>query len=210
VNACSELDLKWIEERISKGLKPMAILKIVTVNDPDHEVLFKNAQRVRDFGPRLHQLLDDMIETMRAAPGVGLAAPQVGVSLRVAVIEYPEDEEDPENTKRLYEIINPEIIKKRGAEIGQEGCLSIPGLAADVERATQIVVRAQDRFGKEIRIKAYGWLARIFQHEIDHLAGTLMTDRAVQLYKLVKNADGEVDAIPLEQIPDFKSHLSPA
>ncbi|MBO9393751.1 peptide deformylase [Caldilinea sp.] len=210
MNACSELDLKWIEERISKGLKPMAILKIVTVNDPDHEVLFKNAQRVRDFGPRLHQLLDDMIETMRAAPGVGLAAPQVGVSLRVAVIEYPEDEEDPENTKRLYEIINPEIIKKRGAEIGQEGCLSIPGLAADVERATQIVVRAQDRFGKEIRIKAYGWLARIFQHEIDHLAGTLMTDRAVQLYKLVKNADGEVDAIPLEQIPDFKSHLSPA
>jgi peptide deformylase len=210
VNACSELDLKWIEERISKGLKPMAILKIVTVNDPDHEVLFKNAQRVRDFGPQLHQLLDDMIETMRAAPGVGLAAPQVGVSLRVAVIEYPEDEEDPENTKRLYEIINPEIIKKRGAEIGQEGCLSIPGLAADVERATQIVVRAQDRFGKEIRIKAYGWLARIFQHEIDHLAGTLMTDRAVQLYKLVKNADGEVDAIPLEQIPDFKSHLSPA
>lgn len=188
----------------------MAILEIVTVNDPDHEVLFKNAQRVRDFGPRLHQLLDDMIETMRAAPGVGLAAPQVGVSLRVAVIEYPEDEDDPENTKRLYEIINPEIIKKRGAEIGQEGCLSIPGLAADVERATQVVVRAQDRFGKEIRIKAYGWLARIFQHEIDHLAGTLMTDRAVQLYKLVKNADGEIDAIPLEQIPDFKSHLSPA
>jgi len=204
------LDLKWIEEPISKGLKPMAILEIVTVNDPDHEVLFKNAQRVRDFGPRLHQLLDDMIETMRAAPGVGLAAPQVGVSLRVAVIEYPEDEDDPENTKRLYEIINPEIIKKRGAEIGQEGCLSIPGLAADVERATQIVVRAQDRFGKEIRIKAYGWLARIFQHEIDHLAGILMTDRAVQLYKLVKNADGEIDAIPLEQIPDFKSHLSPA
>ncbi|MFN3981974.1 MAG: peptide deformylase [Caldilinea sp.] len=188
----------------------MALLEIVTVNDPDHDVLVKTAQRVRDFGPQLHKLLDDMAETMRKAPGVGLAAPQVGVGLRVAVIEYPEDEDDPDNTKRLYEIINPEIVKKRGSDIGQEGCLSMPGLAADVERATHVVVKAQDRYGKEIRIKAYDWLARIFQHEIDHLHGVLMTDNAVKVYKLVKAADGEIDAIPLDEIPTFRPKPIPA
>lgn len=188
----------------------MALLEIVTVDDPECGVLLKSAQRVRDFGPALHQMLDNMLETMRKAPGVGLAAPQVGIGLRVAVIEYPEDEEDPENTRRVYEIINPEIIKKRGAEVGQEGCLSIPGLAADVERATHVVIKAQDRHGKEIRIKAYDWLARIFQHEIDHLLGVLMTDRAQKVYKLVKAEDGELDAIPIDEIPDFHKLVTPA
>ena len=112
----------------------MALLEIVTVGDANDEVLLKPANRVREFGPTLHKLLDDMLETMRDAPGVGLAAPQVGVGLRVAVIEYPEDEEDPENTRRVYEIINPEVIKQKGSDSGQEGCLSIPGLAADVDR----------------------------------------------------------------------------
>ena len=181
----------------------MALLEIVTVNDPEYTVLLKNAQRVRDFSPALHQLLDDMLETMRKAPGVGLAAPQVGIGQRVTVIEYPEDEDDPENTRRVYELINPEIIKKRGTDVGQEGCLSIPGLAADVERATHVVIKAQDRYGQEIRIKAYDWLARIFQHEIDHLHGVLMTDKAQKVYKLVKAADGEIDAIPIDEIPDF-------
>ena len=129
------------------------------------------AARVRSFGPELHKLLDDMVETMRVAPGVGLAAPQVGVNLRAAVIEYPEDEDDPDNTKRVYELINPEVIKSKGSDSGQEGCLSIPGLAADVDRATYVLLKAQDRHGKEIRIKAYDWLARIFLHEIDHLHG---------------------------------------
>lgn len=191
-------------------LSAMALLEIVTVDDPECGVLLKSAQRVRDFGPALHQMLDNMLETMRKAPGVGLAAPQVGIGLRVAVIEYPEDEEDPENTRRVYEIINPEIIKKRGAEVGQEGCLSIPGLAADVERATHVVIKAQDRHGKEIRIKAYDWLARIFQHEIDHLLGVLMTDRAQKVYKLVKAEDGELDAIPIDEIPDFHKLVTPA
>ncbi|MFO7632851.1 MAG: peptide deformylase [Caldilinea sp.] len=188
----------------------MALLEIVTVNDLDHEVLLKRAQRVRDFGPQLHKLLDDMLETMREAPGVGLAAPQVGIGQRIAVIEYPEDEDDPENTRRVYEIINPEIIKKRGADVDQEGCLSIPGLAADVERATHVVIKAQDRYGKEIRIKAYDWLARIFQHEIDHLYGTLMTDRAEKVFKLVKSEDGEIEAIPLDEFPVFRTLASPA
>jgi peptide deformylase len=141
-----------------------------------------------------------MLETMRDAPGVGLAAPQVGIGKRITVIEFPEDADDPENTLRLYELINPEIIKKRGKVMGEEGCLSLPGLAADVERAEFVLVRAQDRHGKEIRIKAYDWLARIFQHEIDHLHGTLMTDRATQIYRLRKNEEGEMEAVPVEMV----------
>ena len=115
------------------------------------------------------------------------------------MVEYPDDEDDPENTLRVYELINPEIIKQKGAEEGQEGCLSIPGIAADVERSTYVLLKAQDRHGKEFRLKAYDWLARILQHEIDHLHGVLMTDKAAKLYRLVKNKDGEVEAIPLEE-----------
>ena len=163
----------------------MAVLEIVSVGGPQSEILARPTTRVRE------------------APGVGLAAPQVGVDLRVAVIEYPDDEDDPENTMRVYELINPEIIRSKGAECGQEGCLSIPGLVADVDRATYILLRAQDRNGREFRLKAYDWLARVFQHEIDHLQGVLMTDKAIQLYKLVKKTDenGEegYDAIPIEE-----------
>jgi peptide deformylase len=126
----------------------MAVLEIVQVGGSGSEILGQPATRVRDFGPKLHQLLDRMLETMREAPGVGLAAPQVGVDLRVAVVEYPDDEEDPENTMRVYELINPEVVRAKGAEVGQEGCLSIPGLVADVERATYILLRAQDRNGR--------------------------------------------------------------
>ncbi len=177
----------------------MAVLRIVSTGDPDEEVLHRPAARVREFGPELHRLLDDMLETMRKAPGVGLAAPQVGIGQRISVIEYPDDEDDPENTMRVYELINPEIIKKKGSEVGQEGCLSIPGIAADVDRCTYVLLKAQDRTGREFRLKAYDWLARIFQHEIDHLQGVLMTDKAEKLYRLVKNRDGEVEAIPLEE-----------
>ena len=176
----------------------MAVLPIVTIGAPGDDILHRPAARVRDFGPELHRLLDDMTETMRVAPGVGLAAPQVGVPLRVAVVEYPEDEEDPESPLVLFEIVNPEIIKSKGAEEGQEGCLSLPGLAADVNRASHVIVRAQDRHGREIRIKAYDWLARIFQHEIDHVLGVLMTDRADQVYRMVRQSDGEYEAVPIE------------
>lgn len=177
----------------------MAVLRIVTIGDPDDAVLRQQAARVRTFGPALHRLLDDMLETLRVAPGVGLAAPQIGVAQRVAVIEYPEDEEKPDDTLRVYELVNPEIIKQKGSEVAQEGCLSMPEVAADVDRATYVLVRAQDRHGKEFRVKAYDWLARIFQHEIDHLAGTLMTDNAVQLYRLQKDAEGKTVAVPIEQ-----------
>lgn len=177
----------------------MAVLRIVTVGDADDAVLRQQAARVRTFGPALHRLLDDMLETLRGAPGVGLAGPQVGVAQRVVVIEYPEDEEKPEETLRVYELVNPEIIKQKGTEVAQEGCLSLPELAADVDRATFVLVRAQDRHGKEFRIKAYDWLARIFQHELDHLTGSLITDKAVQLYRLQKDAEGKTVAVPIEQ-----------
>ena len=190
----------------------MALLEIVTVGDANDQVLFKPASRVREFGPALHKLLDDMLETMRKAPGVGLAAPQVGIGLRVAVVEYAEDEDDddPESPKRVYELVNPEIIKQKGSESGQEGCLSIPGLAADVDRATYVLVKAQNRNGKEVRIKAYDWLARIFLHEIDHLHGVLMTDKATQVYKVVKNSEGELESVPLEQVPNLRPAAHPA
>lgn len=177
----------------------MAGLEIVQIGGPRSDILAQPATRVRDFGPKLHQLLNGMLEIMRAAPGVGLAAPQVGVDLRVAVVEYPDDEDDPENTMRVYELINPEIVRVKGAEVGQEGCLSIPGLVADVERGTYLLLRAQDRHGREVRIKAYDWLARIFQHEIDHLHGVLMTDKATQLYKIVKVDDDNFEAVPIEE-----------
>jgi peptide deformylase len=176
----------------------MAVLDIVVIGSDEEEILHRPTQRVRDFGPTLHTLLDNMAETMRQASGVGLAAPQVGVGQRITVIEYPEDEDDPENTLRRYELINPKIIKQRGREEGQEGCLSIPGLAADVKRATQVTVRAQDRYGKEFRLKAYGWLARIIQHEVDHLDGTLMLEKANQIYRLQENEEGEIEAVPIE------------
>jgi len=176
----------------------MAVLDIVTLGSADEVLLHKPTQRVREFGPTLHVLLDNMLETMREAQGVGLAAPQVGVGQRITVIEYPEDEDDPENTMRVYELINPKILRRRGAETGQEGCLSIPGLVADVKRPTHVTVRAQDRHGNEFRLKAYGWLARIIQHEVDHLDGEIMLDKAEQLYRLQQNEEGEIEAVPIE------------
>jgi peptide deformylase len=187
-----------LRQRRSSGIEPMAVLPIVMLGDPGDEVLRRPAQRVREFGPALHALLDDMVATLRDAPGVGLAAPQVGIAQRIAVIEYPADDEDPESPLQLFEIINPEIIKIKGAEEGQEGCLSMPGLAADVVRGTHVVVRAQDRHGNEVRIKAYDWLARIFQHEIDHVLGVLMTDRADQVYRMQRAESGEWESVPIE------------
>jgi peptide deformylase len=147
-----------------------------------------------------------MVETMREAKGVGLAAPQTGLDQRITVIEYPDDEDKPEETMRRYELINPEIVKTKGSEVAQEGCLSLPGLAADVERATYVLIKAQDRHGKEVRIKAYDWLARIFQHEIDHLHGVLMTERAEQIFKMRENEEGEVELIPVEMaLPALQS-----
>lgn len=155
---------------------------------PDNPVLRQKARRVREFNKDLHKLLDDMIETMHEADGVGLAAPQIAVSQRIIVVQLPEGQEEDERfgdqAGVLYEVINPEIIKTSNEEIeGVEACLSIPGYYGTVDRKTQVVIRGADRDGKEIRIKAYDWLARVFQHEIDHLDGVLYIDKAKDVWR---------------------------
>ena len=158
----------------------MAIRKIVSIPDP---VLRRKAHKTTEFNKDLQTLVDDMIETLRDAPGVGLAAPQVAVLERVIVVEFG-DEEDEEAPKKLYIVINPEIAKVSEEQVdGVEACLSIPGLVGQVERAEAITVRGLNRRGKPVRIHAEGWLARIFQHEIDHLDGVLYTDRASKVWK---------------------------
>jgi peptide deformylase len=124
-----------------------------------------------------------MVETMRVAPGVGLAAPQVKVPLRVIVVEFG-DEDDEEAPAKLYAVVNPEIARTSSEMLtGTEGCLSIPGVVGDVERHKSVTVKGQDRTGRSIKIKASGWLARIFQHEIDHLNGVLFVDRAIRVWQ---------------------------
>jgi peptide deformylase len=131
----------------------------------------------------LQTLIDDMVETMRVAPGVGLAAPQVNVPLQVIVVEFG-DEEDEDAPPKLFTVVNPEIVRASNDMVtGVEGCLSIPGIVGEVERVDQITVQGQNRRGQPLRLKAEGWLARIFQHEIDHLNGVLFTDRASRVWK---------------------------
>jgi len=161
----------------------MATREIITIG---HPTLRHKAHKVTKFGPELKLLIEDMIETMRQAPGVGLAATQVDVSERVIVVELPADEEEG-TPAELYTFVNPEIVKaSRDVEEGQEGCLSIPGYVGDVPRHTMIVVRGQDALGKPQRVRANDYLARIFQHEIDHLDGVLFIDRVTDPGKIRK------------------------
>jgi peptide deformylase len=150
----------------------MAVRPILVVGNP---VLRRKAMKVNRVDAGLHQLIDDMVETMRAAPGVGLAAPQIGVPLRVAVIEVD---------GTLTTIINPEIVKTEGAYEPEEGCLSVPGYWAQVKRGQSVVVKARDRSWKEVRIKGEGLFAQALQHEIDHLDGKLYLDRLESLDSL--------------------------
>ena len=172
----------------------MALRTIVTLPDP---VLRRKARPITKFDGNLQTLIDDMIETMRDAPGVGLAAPQVGISDRLIVVEYGEEEEDEngeiiELPKKLYVMINPEIVKvSEEKEMGVEGCLSIPGLVGEVERHSAIQIKGLNRHGQPTKVKAEGWLARIFQHEIDHLDGVVYPDRATKVWK--PSADEEVE-----------------
>ncbi len=159
----------------------MAILDIVIFPEP---TLRLKAKQVTKFDTELQTLVDDMFDTMRAAPGVGLAAPQIGESLRLVVVEYTEDE-DENATPKKYVLVNPEIIKRSEEMVADvEGCLSLPGLAGKVERHQAVTVKAKNRFGKPLKIEAEGWLARIFQHEIDHLDGVLYIDRAEEVFEL--------------------------
>lgn len=163
----------------------MSIREIVTVPEA---VLRKKARKVTSFGLELQTLVDDMIETMRQAPGVGLAATQVNSLDRVIVIEFG-DENNEEAPPKLYVLLNPEIVRSsEEVELGTEGCLSIPGFVGDVERPVSITVKGLNRHGKPTRVKADGWLARIFQHEIDHLEGVLFTDRAERIWPVEEDA----------------------
>jgi peptide deformylase len=170
----------------------MTIRKIVTLPDP---ILRRKARTITRFDAELQILIEDMIETLREAPGVGLAAPQVAVPERLIVVEYPEDDEEEDSPKKLYIVINPEIKEiSEEMEMGIEGCLSIPNLHGEVERALEVTVKGQNRRGKPVKIKAGGWLARIFQHEIDHLDGVLFTDRAEKVWKIEGEASQVVPA----------------
>jgi len=156
------------------------------------EVLRQKAQPVESFDEDLAKLVDDMIETMREAPGVGLAAPQIGISKQVIVVEFG-DEEDESFPKQLYVMINPEIVKQsRDSVPGIEGCLSVPGLVGKVRRSSVVTVKGKDIHGKPIKVRAQGWLARIFQHEIDHINGILYSDRADDIWR---PEDEELDSI---------------
>ncbi len=164
----------------------MAIREII---QPDNPVLRKKAVRVASFDDKLQKLVDDMVETMIEAPGTGLAAPQVAVSQRLIVVRLPDDEESQkeygDQAGVLYVVANPEIIKHSHAVVsGVEACLSIPGYAGEVDRYESVVVRGLDRHGKPLRIKAKDWLARVFQHEIDHLDGRLFIDIANDVWKI--------------------------
>ncbi|NLC12283.1 MAG: peptide deformylase [Firmicutes bacterium] len=146
----------------------MAIRRIRTEGD---KVLRQKAQKVNNISPPVLKLLDDMKETLEDADGLGLAAPQVGISKAILVARAGDN---------ILELLNPVIIKSKGEETAVEGCLSIPGIYGEVPRAVEVEVTAMDREGKQISIKARDLLARILQHEIDHLHGVLFVDKATR------------------------------
>lgn len=144
----------------------MAVHKIITSENP---ILRQKAKKVHRFDASMQKLVDDMFETMHAAHGAGLAAPQIALSIRLFVAQYEENK---------IALFNPEIVKAEGEELGAEGCLSIPGYVGEnIRRASTVVVKGQDVRGKPVRVRAEGWYARVLQHEIDHLDGILFLDR---------------------------------
>ena len=159
----------------------MAVREIIRIPDP---ILYRKARKVTDFGKELQTLIDDMVETMRVAPGVGLAAPQIDVPLRVIVVEFG-DEEDESVPLKLFIFVNPEITRFSKEQVtATEGCLSIPDFVGDVDRSVSVVVKGMNRRGQPLRIKSSGWLARIFQHEVDHINGVLFIDRTESVWKM--------------------------
>lgn len=153
----------------------MPVLKILTLPDAR---LKKQSSRVKKIDDAILRLLEDMAQTMYDAPGVGLAAPQIGKNVRVIVVDVEQSEEGDTN---LIELINPEITQSEGKASGEEACLSIPGFTAEVKRKSNITVEGLNRDGKKIRIEATELLSRVFQHEIDHLDGILFVDRLSRL-----------------------------
>ena len=156
----------------------MGIRRLIFEGDPQ---LNKISREVTEVNDRIRVLLDDLVDTMRAEGGVGLAAPQVGVLRRVCVVEVEEDE--------VYELINPVIVEQEGDQYGSEGCLSVPGYYGDVHRPQKVVVEALDRNGVKQRYEAEDFKARAFCHEIDHLDGIVYTSKADNLRKVEEKKD---------------------
>jgi peptide deformylase len=164
----------------------MVIRRILTAEEP---ILRERAKKVTQFDASLHRLLDDMLETMRDAPGVGLAANQIGVPLQVAIIEID---------SKITELVNPQIVRSSGEQLDWEGCLSIPGYVAETGRHAKVTVKARDRHGREFRVKGEELLARALQHEIDHLNGTLYIDHLESLEELVRVSETHDDEVTEE------------
>ena len=167
---------------------------------PDNPILRKKAKRVSSFDKKLQTLIDNMVETMIEAPGVGLAAPQVAVSQRLLVARLQDDEKSKEEfgdlAGKLFVLVNPEIIKTSKETVeGVEGCLSIPGYLGTVDRFEKITIDSLDRNGKPQRIKAEGWLARVFQHEIDHLDGRLYIDIAKDVWEVRPEDEDDTNVV---------------
>lgn len=179
----------------------MPVREIVVYDDP---TLRKKSRRVKNMSDDVQRLINDMVETMHEANGIGLAAIQVGVPQRIVVVQLPEpaeDEEDPDpNAGRLFVVINPKLARRsREAEEGIEGCLSVPGLVGEVERCCAVTVKGLDRQGKPVRVKAQDLLARVFQHEIDHCDGVLFIDHIDDPEKLYPVTEGEEEAAEAAQ-----------
>ena len=159
----------------------MAVRPIVKIPSA---VLGRKAVKVKNFDAALSRLASDMVDTLRSTTGVGLAAPQIGVGEKIVVVEYSEEHETPE----LYVVVNPEIVDASDEmATGIEGCLSVPDLIGEVDRHEKITVKGQDIKGKALKFKPEGWLARIFQHEIDHLDGIIYTQRAARVWRPGEN-----------------------
>jgi peptide deformylase len=156
----------------------VAILEIITRDNPRLRLKAKRVPKVDDS---VRRLMDDMVETMLDAPGVGLAANQVDVQLRVIVMKVD---------NQIHTLANPEVVRSSGEQIGYEGCLSVPGYIGEVARADRVTIRALNRSGREVRIKGEGLLARAIQHEIDHLDGVLFIDRLTSIDTLRPVTEG--------------------
>jgi peptide deformylase len=176
----------------------MSDLEILTVDDPEQfKILRSRSRKVQKVTPRMAALAERMLETMREANGIGLAAAQVGVLLRFFVAELPEDEENNQ-PRETFIVFNPEIVKNSGEQTGYEGCLSIPGYIGEVTRAETVTVKGLNEQGRPVRHKMEGYLARVFQHEIDHLDGILYTDKLTDPATFQPVEVGEEEAAELE------------
>jgi len=153
-------------------------MAVISIHVLPHPILRQKAKRVRNIDSSIKKLIEDMRETMHSTGGVGLAAPQIGIPLRVIVIGIPEQED--------IALINPEVVRRKGERLVTEGCLSVPGYFGEIKRSESVTVKGLDPSGKEIRIKATELLAEVLEHEIDHLNGMLYIDHLESMDKLQK------------------------